>query len=81
MTQREIRDSDNVTWTCVQAFGGMSEEAAAEAAERIESAEGKVPVVCTPSGGEQSVRVQLSKGWEEDLSDDDLIAAIRAARQ
>lgn len=81
MTQREIQDSDNVTWTCVQALSGLSGEAAAEAAERVEDEQGNVPVVCTPSGGEQSVRVQLRKGWEDDLSDADLMAAIQKARE
>jgi hypothetical protein len=80
MIQREVQDSENVTWTCVQALSGLSGEAAAEAAERVESEEGKVPVVCTPSGGEQSVRVELQKGWEEQMSDEDLLATISKAR-
>jgi hypothetical protein len=78
MRQREVQDSDNVTWTCVQAFAGTSGQAAAEAAERVESADGKVPVVCTPSGVKQSVRLELAKNWAEDLSDEDLLAAIEA---
>lgn len=80
MIQREVQDSENVTWTCVQALSGLSGEAAAEAAERVESEEGKVPVVCTPSGGEQSVRVELPKGWEKQMSDEDLLATISKAR-
>lgn len=79
MTQREVQDAENIIWTCVQAFAGTSGEAAAEAAERVESAKGKVPVVCTPSGGKQSVRLELAKDWAEDLSDEDLLAAIEAA--
>jgi hypothetical protein len=81
MIQREVQDSENVTWSCVQALSGLSGEAAEEAAERIESGQGKVPVVCTPSGGEQSVRVELPNGWEERMSDEDLLAAIAAARE
>lgn len=80
MIQREVQDSENVTWTCVQALSGLSGEAAAKAAERVESEEGKVPVVCTPSGGEQSVRVELPKGWEEQMSDEELLATISTAR-
>lgn len=80
MTQREVQDAENITWTCVQAFAGLSGEAAAEAAERIESAEGTVPVICTPSGGEQSVRIELPKDWSERMSDEDLLAAIAKAR-
>lgn len=81
MTQREVQDSEKITWTCVQALSGLSEEAAAEAAEKIESAEGTVPVVCTPSGGEQSVRIDLPKDWTERMSDEELIAVIAAARK
>jgi hypothetical protein len=73
MIQREVQDSENVTWSCVQALSGLSGEAAKEAAERVESGEGTVPVVCTPSGGEQSFRVELPKGWEERMSDEDLL--------
>lgn len=79
MTQREVQDAENITWTCVQAFAGTSGEAAAEAAERVESAEGTVPVVCTPSGGKQSVRLELDKDWAREMSDEDLLAAIEAA--
>jgi hypothetical protein len=35
-------------------------------------------VVCTPSGGTRSVRVQLPAGWEERLPDGDILAAVRA---
>ena len=80
MIQREVQDSENVTWSCVQALSGLSGEAGEEAAERVESEEGTVPVVCTPSGGEQSVRVELAKGWEKQMSDEDLLATISKAR-
>ena len=81
MKQREAQDSENITWTCVQALSGLSEEAAAEAAERIEDEAGNVPVVCTPSGGEQSVRFDLPKDWAETLSEEDLLKAIARARR
>jgi hypothetical protein len=81
MIQREVRDSENVTWSCVQALSGLSGEAAEEAAERVESGEGTVPVVCTPSGGEQSVRIELPTGWAEQMSDEDLLTAIADARE
>jgi hypothetical protein len=81
MVQREVQDAEKVTWTCVQAFGGTSERAAAEAAEKIESERGTLPVVCTPSGGEQSVRIELPRDWADALSDEDLLAAIEKARK
>lgn len=76
MTQREVQDAENTTWTCVQALSGLTGQAAEEAAERIESEEGTVPVVCTPSGGAQSVRLELRKDWADAMSDDDLLRAI-----
>jgi hypothetical protein len=79
LTQREVQDEENTTWTCVQALSGLSGEAAEKAAERVESAEGTVPVVCTPSGGKQSVRLVFPKDWAERLSDADLLAAIAVA--
>lgn len=78
--QREVQDEDNTTWTCVQALSGLSGEAAEEAAERIASEEGKVPVVCTPSGGEQTLRLELPKDWAERMSDEDLLKAIAEKR-
>jgi hypothetical protein len=76
MIQREVQDAENTTWTCVQALSGLTGQAAEEAAERIESEKGTVPVVCTPSGGEQSVRLELAKDWVDTMSDDDLLKAI-----
>ena len=81
MIQREVQDSGNVTWTCVQAFGGISEASAAKAARKIESARGTLPVVCTPSGGEQSVRIELPRGWAESLSDEELLRKIGQAKR
>lgn len=75
-----MRGADGVTWTCVQAFAGLSGEAAEEAADKVESAAGTVPVVCTPSGGEQTVRVELPRDWQESLPDGELLAAIERER-
>lgn len=80
MKLREVHDAGDIRWTCVQALSGLSKKAAAEAAEKIESAEGTVPVVCTPSGGEQSVRLDLPGDWEE-MSDEDLLRAIGEGRR
>ncbi len=80
MRQREITDSDNTRWTCVQAFAGVKGKAAEQATQLSESAEGTVPVVCTPSGGAQTVRLELPVNWFDELSDDQLGAAITAQR-
>ncbi|UYZ58508.1 hypothetical protein [Hymenobacter latericus] len=80
MQQREITTPDNTTWTCVQAYAGVDSQAAAEATERSESDAGTVPVVCTPSGGAQTVRLELAKDWFDNLPDDELRNAIGQAR-
>ena len=76
---REITDGEGVTWSCIQAFAGLGHGAAKDAAARVEGAPDRVHVVCTPSGGARSVRVQLPGGWEERLPDGDILAAVRAA--
>ena len=79
--QRDVTDEEQTTWSCVQAFSGTGDSAAARAAaERIAGEDGKVAVVCTPGGGAQSVRLELDPGWEESLSDDVLLGAIADAR-
>jgi hypothetical protein len=78
---REVTDEGGTPWSCVQAFAGLGDSAAArEAAERIADADGRVAVVCTPSGGAQSVRLELVPSWAESLSDEELLAAIAAGR-
>ena len=69
MTTRTIRDADDTEWTLAQALVGTDEERDHEAT---------VPVVATPSGGEQSVRLELDAGWAE-ADDADLLAALDAA--
>ena len=77
MTQRELTDDENVEWSCIQAYAGLGQSALADvAAAKVESDEGTVPVVCTPSGGAQSVRLTLPRDWHESLSDEELLAAI-----
>lgn len=81
MEQREVQDDDDVRWTCVQALGGLGGAAAELAADRLESEAGTVPVVCTPSGGAQSVRLELPRDWMERVDDAALLRAIASARR
>lgn len=82
MTQREVTDNESTQWTCVQAYAGvMQDEKTAEAATKLtENGNGKVPVVCTPSGGAQTVRVELPENWLAQLPDEELLAEIKAAQ-
>lgn len=78
MEQREITDSKNTTWTCVQAYtGGLSN--GSEETPVVKNDNGTVTVVCTPSGGAQTVRLELKPGWVEGVSDEELVDKITAA--
>ena len=79
MKQREVQDKNNVRWVCVQAMSGVGKAAEDRLAEIKDNRE-KVEVVCTPSGGEQSVRITLPQGWDQALDDEDLIKAIDKVR-
>lgn len=81
MTQREVTDEDNTSWTCVQAYAGLDKEASEKAAALAENENGTIPVVCTPSGGAQSVRLALPKNWMEALSEEELLVKINAAQE
>ncbi len=76
MIQREVQDKENITWVCVQSFS-MGSEAIADKAEEV--MEG-VEIVCTPSGGAQTVRFNTSKGWSDNLKDEDLLKLIQNHR-
>ena len=79
--QREVTDAEQTTWTCIQAYAGVGDGEAAQALEEKRAAEGRgVPVVCTPSGGAQSVRLELTHDWVASLTDDALLAEIQARR-
>jgi hypothetical protein len=74
---RELTDSDGITWTCIQAFSGLGNDPEKKEAARIEGQGNFYDVVCTPSGGAKSVRLQLPGDWETSLSDERLAASIR----
>ena len=77
MRQKEVTDKDKTTWVCVQAFSGTDGEAAIEAIKLSEEKADSVIVVCTPSGGSASVRLELPKNWEEKMKDEEIIACIQ----
>ncbi|AHM59467.1 hypothetical protein D770_06020 [Flammeovirgaceae bacterium 311] len=81
MEQREVTDQAGTTWTCVQAFAGVKGENAEKAKEISENNHHQVPVVCTPRGGAQSVRLELATDWFDNFEDEDLILAIGKAQQ
>ena len=76
---REVTDKHGITWSCIQAFAGLSKDREKTDAARVEGSKDLVHVVCTPSGGARSVRVELALDWEESSSDRLLLDAIRSA--
>ncbi len=70
MTTREIRTDDGTTWTLAEAIGTDDERAD----------EGTVPVVATPSGGAQTVRLALAPGWADETDEALADAVSRASR-
>lgn len=76
---REVTDAEGTTWSCIQAFAGLGNDPAKMEAARVEGRPDHVHVVCTPDGGARSVRVALPVGWDDAASEEEVLAAIRAA--
>lgn len=74
---REVTDGEGIRWSCVEAYAGLSGDAGDAA--KVEGE--RYRVVCTPSGASKSVELELPAGWEESLSDDDLLREIGQARE
>lgn len=73
---REVTDQDGTVWSCLQALSGISEDAG-----HVKGEDDVYWVVCTPSGGAQSVRVKLAGDWETEYSDEALLKEIAAAQK
>jgi hypothetical protein len=69
-------DSDGITWSCIQAFAGLGKDPEKTEAARVDGSRDRFHVVCTPSGGAKSVRVELPGNWEKGLSDEQLLQVI-----
>lgn len=76
---REVTDADGVTWSCTPAYAGLASDGAMPEAARVEGTD-RYAVVCTPSGGAQTVRLEVPADWETAMDDAALLAAIDAAR-
>ena len=73
---REITDDNGVTWSCIQAFAGLGNDPEKRDAARVDGSD-RLRVVCTPSGGAASIRLELGDGWEAGIPDGDLLHAIQ----
>ncbi len=75
--EREVTDTDGKTWTCVQAFSGLGDSAETQDAAQVKGEPDTYWVVCTPSGGAQSVRLKLQGEWKTTYSDEALLNEIK----
>lgn len=73
---REITD-EGITWSCVQAYTGLSDDEKLKAAAQANEKRDTYWVVCTPTGGAKSVRLELNNDWENSLSDEELLHKIK----
>lgn len=78
---RELTDGEGTTWACAEAYAGLEESGAGGKLARAAGGDGPCDVVCTPSGGAQTVRLRLARGWESGLSDEELLREIKARRE
>jgi hypothetical protein len=76
---REVTDAEGTTWSCVPPYQGLSGDDSMPEAARVEGSDDLYQLVCTPSGGAQSVRIEVPGDWATSLSDEDLVARIGAA--
>ena len=73
---REVTDADGIAWSCIQAFAGLENDPRKAEAARVGDSD-RYRVICTPSGGAQSVQLELPPNWEA-MPDEDLVQAIRS---
>lgn len=79
---KEINDNNGTIWTLVEAYAGLKGDGEEKSdAARVEGAPDLVHVVATPSGGAQTVRLQLKSDWEETASDEELLGEIEINRE
>ena len=74
---REVTDGEGTTWSLAEAYAGLAEDGKSDAA-KVEGAD-RYRVIATPSGGARTVELELPAGWNESLSDDELLREIEAA--
>ena len=79
MKQRQVQDDDNLIWDCVEALSRSSPEMG-DKTKVNKNANAPVTVVCTPSGGAQTVRLTVSPDCLQKLSDEKLLEKINRER-
>ncbi len=78
---REVTDAKGITWSCAQAYAGLSDEPENQEAAKVKGESDLYWIVCTPDGGAKSVRIQLEGDWEKSYSDKALLKALKFEQQ
>lgn len=81
---KEIQDKENTTWSLIEAYAGLksdSDDDAPNPAAKVKGNDDKVYVIATPSGGAQTVRLELPTDWETSLSDQQIFDEIKNHQQ
>ena len=77
---RDVRDEEaGITWSCIEAYAGLSSDNESKPAAAQQADGEPLTVVCTPSGGARSVRLELQPDWESALDDGALLQRIHHA--
>lgn len=79
MEVREVQTPDGTRWQCVEAMINNAEQNDNKTPGH--NVPDRVTVVCTPSGGEQTVRIELQKDWMNAVPDEELVKSINEAKQ
>lgn len=78
---REVTDSDQVVWNCVEAYSGLSDSPENHEKAQVKGSDDQYWVVCTPGGGAKSVRLKLQEEWETSYSDEELLKEIETQQE
>ncbi|MCT7950876.1 hypothetical protein NG798_13840 [Ancylothrix sp. C2] len=78
---REVTDPEGITWSCTEAYSGLSDHAENHEKAQVKGSEDSYWVVCTPEGGAKSVRLQLEGKWETSYSEEALLSEIKSQQE
>lgn len=77
---RDVTDEEGTVWNCVQAYAGLNGDAGEKAEAAVAGGGDLVRVVATPSGGAQTIRLELKNDWETSASDEEILDKIKEKR-
>jgi hypothetical protein len=78
MDIREVQTPDGTRWQCAEAMIKPADDKSSPSGREERDL---VTVVCTPTGGAQSVRIELEVDWKASVPDEELSRAIEENRE